>query len=29
MTMNRETIKGRWSIQSWEQLYDDGRVVYH
>lgn len=25
--MNRETIKGRWSIQSWEQLYDDGRVV--
>ena len=25
--MDRETIKGRWLIQSWEQLYDDGRVV--
>lgn len=25
--MNRETIKGRWSVVSWEQLYDDGRVV--
>jgi len=25
--MNRETIKGRWSILAWEQLYDDGRVV--
>lgn len=25
--MNRETIKGRWSIIAWEQLYDDGRVV--
>jgi hypothetical protein len=27
MNMNRETIKGRWSVVSWEQLYDDGRVV--
>jgi len=27
MNMNRETIKGRWSILAWEQLYDDGRVV--
>jgi hypothetical protein len=25
--MNRDTIKGRWAILSWEQLYDDGRVV--
>ena len=25
--MNRETIKGRWAVVSWEQLYDDGRVV--
>lgn len=25
--MNRETIKGRWKVISWEQLYDDGRVV--
>lgn len=25
--MNRETIKGRWAILSWEQLYDDGRVI--
>ncbi|KRW61088.1 lipocalin-like domain-containing protein [Pseudomonas sp. TTU2014-080ASC] len=25
--MNRDTIKGRWSILAWEQLYDDGRVV--
>ena len=25
--MNRDTIKGRWTVQSWEQLYDDGRVV--
>ena len=25
--MNRDTIKGRWAIVSWEQLYDDGRVV--
>lgn len=25
--MNRETIKGRWKVLSWEQLYDDGRVV--
>jgi hypothetical protein len=25
--MNREMIKGRWSVLSWEQLYDDGRVV--
>src|SRR5690606_8643786 len=27
MNMNRGTIKGRWSILAWEQLYDDGRVV--
>jgi hypothetical protein len=27
MNMNRDTIKGRWSILAWEQLYDDGRVV--
>ncbi|SDI13725.1 lipocalin-like domain-containing protein [Pseudomonas panipatensis] len=26
--MNRETIRGRWAILSWEQVYDDGRVVY-
>lgn len=25
--MNRETIKGRWSVLSWEQVYDDGRIV--
>lgn len=25
--MNREVIKGRWKVVSWEQLYDDGRVV--
>ncbi len=25
--MNRESIKGRWNILAWEQLYDDGRVV--
>jgi hypothetical protein len=25
--MNRENIKGRWSVLSWEQLYDDGRIV--
>jgi hypothetical protein len=25
--MDRDTIKGRWAILSWEQLYDDGRVV--
>lgn len=26
--MNKETIRGRWNILSWEQLYDDGRVVH-
>lgn len=26
--MNQETIRGRWGILSWEQLYDDGRLVY-
>jgi hypothetical protein len=25
--MNRESIKGRWSVISWEQVYDDGRIV--
>ncbi|MDX2366922.1 MAG: lipocalin-like domain-containing protein [Colwellia sp.] len=25
--MNRETIKGRWTVFSWEQVYDDGRIV--
>lgn len=25
--MNREIIKGRWKVLSWEQIYDDGRVV--
>ncbi len=25
--MNRESIKGRWSVVSWEQVYDDGRIV--
>ena len=25
--MNRDTIKGRWMVQSWEQFYDDGRIV--
>jgi len=26
--MNKATIQGRWDILSWEQVYDDGRVVY-
>lgn len=26
--MNRDSIQGRWNILSWEQLYDDGRVVH-
>ncbi|MFC5697136.1 lipocalin-like domain-containing protein [Pseudomonas sp. GCM10022186] len=26
--MNRESIKGRWQILSWEQAYDDGRLVH-
>lgn len=25
--MNRDTIKGRWEVLSWEQQYDDGRIV--
>lgn len=25
--MNREHLKGRWYIQTWEQIYDDGRVL--
>lgn len=25
--MNRESIKGRWEVMSWEQLFDDGRKV--
>jgi hypothetical protein len=27
MNMNRDSIKGRWTILSWEQVYDDGRIV--
>ena len=26
--MNKSDINGRWEIVSWEQVYDDGRVVY-
>ncbi|MBV6274081.1 lipocalin-like domain-containing protein [Alcaligenaceae bacterium CGII-47] len=26
--MNKSDISGRWEIVSWEQIYDDGRVVY-
>ncbi|MCY1267643.1 Lipocalin-like domain protein [compost metagenome] len=26
--MNRDTIKGRWEILAWEQIYDDGRLVH-
>ncbi len=26
--MNRESIVGRWQILSWEQAYDDGRLVH-
>ncbi|MFV3411122.1 lipocalin-like domain-containing protein [Pseudomonas sp. NY15436] len=26
--MNKATIQGRWDVLSWEQVYDDGRVVY-
>ncbi|MNP06647.1 hypothetical protein D3C76_986410 [compost metagenome] len=26
--MNKDSIQGRWNILSWEQLYDDGRVVH-
>lgn len=26
--MNKADIIGRWEIVSWEQVYDDGRVVY-
>lgn len=26
--MNQDNIRGRWDILSWEQLYDDGRVVH-
>lgn len=26
--MNKDTIRGRWNIRSWEQLYDDGRVLH-
>ncbi|RUI15297.1 lipocalin-like domain-containing protein [Pseudomonas aeruginosa] len=26
--MNKATIQGRWDILSWEQIYDDGRVVH-
>jgi len=25
--MNGDSIKGRWLVVSWEQLYDDGRTV--
>jgi hypothetical protein len=25
--MNREDIKGRWAVLSWEQQYDDGRIA--
>lgn len=25
--MNKETLKGRWEILTWEQVYDDGRIV--
>jgi len=26
--MNQDIIRGRWNIRSWEQRYDDGRVVH-
>lgn len=26
--MNKADINGRWEIVSWEQVYDDGRVVH-
>lgn len=26
--MNKANIQGRWDILSWEQLYDDGRVIH-
>lgn len=26
--MNRKSIQGRWEILSWEQAYDDGRLVH-
>ncbi len=26
--MNKADISGRWDIVSWQQAYDDGRVVY-
>lgn len=26
--MNQDSIRGRWNILSWEQVYDDGRVVH-
>ncbi|MDF3936198.1 lipocalin-like domain-containing protein [Pseudomonas citronellolis] len=26
--MNKASIQGRWDILSWEQIYDDGRVVH-
>ena len=26
--MNPQDLAGRWTIVSWEQRYDDGRVVY-
>ncbi|WP_251702191.1 lipocalin-like domain-containing protein [Metapseudomonas boanensis] len=26
--MNRKCFQGRWHILSWEQAYDDGRLVH-
>lgn len=26
--MNQDSIRGRWNILSWEQVYDDGRVLH-
>lgn len=26
--MNQDIIRGRWNILSWEQVYDDGRILH-
>jgi hypothetical protein len=26
--MNQDIIRGRWNIVSWEQVYDDGRILH-
>lgn len=27
IAISKDSIKGRWAIQAWEQIYDDGRIV--